>query len=138
MQCVNVNTHCEYNVNTQQGLRSHITKKHRAKQDLENLDDNSDTTNKNDGTEVVTKQNENTINSEKRTYVLNSINTVNKKIECSKRIPVKILDKTTSGADKVNNATMTMEFNLGVFEYLWVFWGEMCKIGDTIEHGGYW
>ena len=99
---------CEYNGNTLQGLKSHNTKKHKTKNTEIEVNN----------TKVQNQNIPNCDNSvEKRSYVLNAIKSVNKALDCNKRPPVRILDKTTGGEAKVSNATMTMELNLGLFEH---------------------
>ena len=114
---------CEYTGNTLQGIKSHNTKKHKGK---------------NNEVEVNTLKSlnpklPNSDNLEKRSYILNAIKTVNKTLECNKRPPVKILEKTTSGETKVSNATMTLELNLGMFEHMKSQFGnELKNIGKKL------
>ena len=70
---------CEYIGNTQQGLKSHITKKHKSKEVVQ-----VDQIVPGDKT-VQIELNKPIVNSEKRTYVLNALSTISKKLECGKR-----------------------------------------------------
>ena len=51
-------------------------------------------------------------------YVLNAEKSIEKKLECYNRPPVTVLTKTREGKEKVNHGYMTIEFNLGLFEYM--------------------
>ena len=52
----------------------------------------------------------------RREYVLKVAKCVEKKLLCADSPPVTVLTTKTNGEQKVNNETMTVKFNLGLFE----------------------
>ena len=108
---------CKKQTKNVSGMKTHITRLHKG-QPLE------------EAVGPLVNTNE---NGQIRDYVLKVKDSVEKKLKCANLDPVKVLTVRTNGKEKVNNETMTLQLNLGLFEYLIRHLGEELAKRKNVE-----
>jgi hypothetical protein len=110
-------TFCHKQTKNVTGMKTHITRLHKD-QSVEETD------------EIIERDDD---DGQIREYVLKVKDSVDKKLKCGNLDPVKVLTVRTNGKEKANNETMTIQLNLGMFEYLIRHLGEELSKRKQIE-----